>query len=321
MSPVRSISFSVMAGLVSAGFGHPPRSGEHPQIDANQPVAEAVGDSSPHKTAELRDGFRLITSNGLPDHETGRFPGPGNPGRITEQQLEFRVPVQPTWSATPIEVGPFGRPGALDGTGRPPPRPIIFGIALNGVIFDPGTAEWWNDDPASGWHVEALGPDPRLGLDHNHAHVQPPTGQYHYHAIPTLLLERLAGEHPGSRMVQLGWAADGFPIYARWGHAEALDGASPVRALRPSYRLRTGSRPVQENGPGGVYDGSFVEDYEFAPGSGDLDAYNGRYGVTPEFPNGTYYYVLTDQFPFVPRRFRGVPDQSFRKGPRVGRPR
>ncbi len=43
---------------------------------------------------------------------------------------------------------------------------------------------------------------------------------------------------------------------------------------------------------------------------------NGRSGVTPEFPDGTYYYCISAEFPFVPRTWRGQPDQSFSKGDR-----
>ena len=38
--------------------------------------------------------------------------------------------------------------------------------------------------------------------------------------------------------------------------------------------------------------GSFVEDYEFK-NSGDLDEHNGRFAVTPEYPNGIYHYHAT----------------------------
>lgn len=281
----------VCAALQAATLrGHPPAGFDDP------PGAEG------RRVGIVIDGeYRHITSNGLPDHATGRFPNPGNPGRIESQNLEFRVPVRPVWTATPVETGPSG-------TTR---RPMVFGVAINGVVFDPGTAEWWNDDPASGWHFEALAPRPRLGVDENHAHVQPPTGLYHYHGVPTALVERLGAERSAPSMILVGWAADGFPIYGRWGYDEALDPASAVRGLKPGYRLRAGMRP--DGGPGGAYDGTFVEDFEFVPGAGDLDECNGRYGVTPEFPRGTYYYVITDEFPFVPRLFRGVPDESFRK--------
>jgi len=39
--------------------------------------------------------------------------------------------------------------------------------------------------------------------------------------------------------------------------------------------------------------GAFIEDYTYVPGSGTLDQFNGRYGVTPDFPNKTYAYFAT----------------------------
>jgi hypothetical protein len=51
--------------------------------------------------------------------------------------------------------------------------------------------------------------------------------------------------------------------------------------------------------------GSFRQDYEYVAGLGDLDQCNGRTGVTPEFPNGIYYYAITSTFPFVHRCLRG----------------
>jgi len=35
---------------------------------------------------------RCITSNGLPDHDTGNFPNRGNPHRIAEQDIRLCVP-------------------------------------------------------------------------------------------------------------------------------------------------------------------------------------------------------------------------------------
>jgi hypothetical protein len=49
--------------------------------------------------------------------------------------------------------------------------------------------------------------------------------------------------------------------------------------------------------------GFFVEDYEYT-NSGDLDENNGRFGKTPEFPNGVYAYFailntsLVSEFPY-----------------------
>jgi hypothetical protein len=39
--------------------------------------------------------------------------------------------------------------------------------------------------------------------------------------------------------------------------------------------------------------GYYLEDYSFTAGAGDLDQYNGRFAVTPEYPNGTYAYFAT----------------------------
>jgi hypothetical protein len=245
---------------------------------------------------EERDGFRYITSNGIPDHETGQFPGPGNPSRISPQHHNFRVTLTPK-VADKITLLPIGK----------------FGIALNGIPFDPSTAEWWDNDPNSGWHQAARAGTNDLGLDYSNAHVQP-NGAYHYHGLPYGWLNKLPNANQ-PQVVLTGWAADGFPIYSLYGYADAKDASSNIVELHSSYRLKQGTRP---NGPGGVYDGTYEEDYAYVAGAGDLDECTGRFGVTPEFPNGTDYYVLTKEYPYVPHAFRGTPDSSF-AGPR-GRP-
>src|SRR5690606_24265126 len=101
----------------------------------------------------------------------------------------------------------------------------------------------------------------------------------------------------------------------RQGHRDPMDPSSPLVDLRSSYRLKAGPR---QGGPGGAPDGTFVQDWEYVEGLGDLDACNGRSGATPEFPGGTYHYVLTDAFPVVPRCWHGLPDPSFL--PRGGQP-
>lgn len=238
--------------------------------------------------------YRTISSNGIPDHEVGKFPNRNNPNAITPQNHRFRVPLNPRSALKSTAVGMN-----------------LFGVALNGVPFDPAAAEWFDRNPDSGWQYEALSGFLDLGMDFNNAHVQP-GGVYHYHGIPDRSLE----SHHGNDMSLTGYAADGFPIYARFGYRIADNSDSGVTRLRSSYRLKQGTRP---GGPGGRYDGTFVEDWEYVPGSGDLDECNGRFGATPEYPNGTYYYVLTDSFPFIPRLWRGTPDPSFfKRRPRPG---
>ncbi len=68
----------------------------------------------------------------------------------------------------------------------------------------------------------------------NHAHVQP-NGAYHYHGMPELLMDFL-GDNQSITIV--GWASDGFPIYARYGYSNASDSTSEVLSLQPSYRLK-----------------------------------------------------------------------------------
>ena len=114
-------------------------------------------------------------------------------------------------------------------------------------------------------------------------------------------------------MLLVGWAADGFPLYTARGYADPKDTKSPLKKMRPSFRLKKGERPGDADGPGGKYDGRLTQDFEFVKGSGDLDEGNGRMGVTPEFPEGIYHYHITEEFPFLPRQWRGTPDASFGK--------
>ncbi|MDX1388153.1 MAG: YHYH protein, partial [Acidobacteriota bacterium] len=216
----------------------------------------------------------------------------GNPNKIEEQEYEFNLPSDPRLARNVKLIG------LRD-----------FGVAVNGVPFNPGAAEWYRGDHEHDWQYEALSGAIPLGLDESYAHVQP-DGAYHYHGLPMLLLRSL-GFDPRSHSPLVGWAGDGFPIYAVYGYADGDDAGSGIRALIPSYRLKSGERPRDRGDPAGSYDGTFVADYEFVEGLGDLDECNGRTTVTPEFPEGTYAYFLTENWPVVPRCFRGQPTREF----------
>ena len=87
----------------------------------------------------------------------------------------------------------------------------------------------------------------------------------------------------------IGWAYDGNPIYGPYGYDSPSN--KKVRQILSGYGLPTDNsvgRPNNKSFPAGY----FVEDYEFN-GDGDLDIHNGRFCVTPEFPNGTYAYFMT----------------------------
>ncbi|HNB22856.1 MAG TPA: YHYH protein [Candidatus Melainabacteria bacterium] len=226
-------------------------------------------------------GYRIITANGIPGHATL------NSNSIASKSYYFRTKLQPRENYWLTPLGNFP-----------------FGIALNGIPFDPNAEECFLSDRNSGWHYEPMVSDAKSGIDENNAHVHM-NGAYHYHGLPTGLL---AKKQSATRPTLLGYAADGFPIYSPTGFASKRGGR-----LRSSYRIKTGLRQASQPGinPGGKYDGSFSQDYEFVRGFGDLDECNGKFAVTKEYPRGTYLYVITDSYPYIPRSFRGVPDESF----------
>ncbi len=245
-------------------------------------------------------GQRLLTSNSVPMHRVGEFPNPGNPSRI---------------SAQPYSVAITTSPVAFSGPGGRVKEPAV---ALNGVKFDPGTAGRCPDtisDPSEcdlgrgdgQWSIEALGQDVfDFGEDENNAHVQP-TGHYHYHGVPEGMLT--GATRRGETMQLIGWAADGFPIYARYGYAVARSPLSGIKAMASSYRVKStpdAGRPSIELVPMGA----FTNDWEYVEGLGDLDECNGRFAATPEFPEGIYHYYATDTFPFVQRCVKGSVESS-----------
>ena len=126
-----------------------------------------------------------IQSEAQPNHLTGRFPNSGNPHAIERVQVDVQVAANPgkTNRATAVRMA---------------------GVALNGILFEPGTAECFGQSRGSAgnqskpskhqhgkgkphrhgprptgpagceWSEEAqLDGKTRLGLDQNQAHVQP----------------------------------------------------------------------------------------------------------------------------------------------------
>lgn len=272
----------------------------------SQPLVLVTANKTPpgesQITLESTDGHRNVESNAIPQHAVGRFPNRGNPNAIRAQRHQFNLPLEPKVAS---QVTP------LISVERRGPPIHVFGVAVNGVTFEPGAGEFWHGERRGGWQYEPLGGAVSLGLDTNHAHVQP-TGKYHYHGLPAGLLERL-GQSAQKHSPLVGWAADGFPIYAQYGYADPNDPASAIVELHSSYRLKKGTRPSGDDGPGGAYDGAFVRDYEYVEGASELDECNGRTCVTPEFPDGIYAYFLSTDWPVIPRAFRGTPADERRR--------
>lgn len=88
----------------------------------------------------------------------------------------------------------------------------------------------------------------------------------------------------------VGWAYDGNPIYGPYGYINGNSG--PVKRLSSGYSLKSDSQLILENRPTNYTKGFFIEDYEFTE-NGDLDQFNGRFCITPEYPDGIYAYFLT----------------------------
>jgi YHYH protein len=245
---------------------------------------------------------RTLTANGIPDHDVGPFSGPITPA-VAAQTVSFTVTTSPTAGAT----SNIGQQAS--------------GYALNGIPFDPSTNGFCPDSATSAnlttggcnqngrvgtWQMEAIGQSLfDFGADSSNAHVRPGAGLYHYHGMPNGLLRRLG---LGTAMSLIGWANDGYPIYARYGHAAAMDANSAIKVMVPSWTLKgvpDAGRPAVSVFPMGT----FTQDFEYVAGKGDLDECNGRSGVTPEFPVGTYHYLVTDAFPFTGRCIKGSLDR------------
>ncbi len=153
----------------------------------------------------------------------------------------------------------------------------------------------------------------------------------------------------------LGWVRDGYPLYGPYGYSSASNSASGLRRMISGFVLRNGQngtdnltntlratlpawakRLYNTNQTGATplstYPVSrYMEDYDYlgdltnsATGTNyqkgthfDLDEYNGRWCVTPEFPSGTYAYFVsmssngTPVFPNnIGRAFYGNPTGS-----------
>lgn len=266
--------------------------------DCTVDIQTTLGVSSEF-TETVSGTSRNITANAIANHNVGTFPNSNNPNTISEQNLSYSIPANPSLAGSSTSL-------INASTGMPA---YAFGILRSGVKLDPIAAEYW-ENPETGqlntaWNESALSSNVNLGTDCNNAHAQP-SGNYHYHATPSAYIANLNVN--GTAMVDLGYAADGFTVYYKYGH----DANGNIIELTPSYQLRTGERGGDgESEPDGCYDGTYVQDYIYVDGLGDLDECN---GYTDPF-TGDYYYVITDGYPSIPRCFMGTPSTDFQVGP------
>lgn len=224
---------------------------------------------------------RTINATGVPDHAVGAFPNSGNPNTIKAVTVNTSYSLTPALAANSTAIA------------------HKVGYVNNGVALDPSTAESYQN--AGVWKIEALNQSYfAFGVDSSNAHVQP-DGAYHYHGMPEGYVSKLA---KGQAMTLVAFAADGFPIYARYGYTTATNASSAIKVMSASYRLKTTASTGRPSTSVAAM-GTFTQDYEYVAGLGDLDECNGRFGVTPEFPSGIYHYYITDGYPYIQRCIKG----------------
>jgi hypothetical protein len=213
----------------------------------------------------------------------------------------------------------------------------LIGIWLNGVaMFNPSAQ---TGSPAGPnlfyptWQYNAASESGRelgytFGEDLAGGHAAPPN-QYHYHdgafldawltgqghdsgsvgstglAETSVIKYLYSGlTHADGHSKILGVSADGYPVYGPYGYSVASNGSSGVKRMVSGYTLNA---PDSRKGTAAdnitLYPlGIFIQDYSYTA-SGDLDQHNGRFCVTPDYPNGTYAYFLTlnsDLLPVYP---------------------
>lgn len=228
-------------------------------------------------TVTVTETERTIVTNALPNHDTGEFPNSGNPNTISAQDNTWVFPTNATWTGTATWA-------------------MVPGVAVNGVKFEPETAETVECDSGERYRVEALQDTYDLGLDFNNAHVQP-NGEYHYHGVSQLLAQAATS---GDDLVHVGFAADGYLIYYSMSGVYSSSWTLSTEPRTGSGCIGSraiGAAPVEIDGI--QPDGTFVSDWTFDESLGDLDECNGIW------IDDQYAYLITDEYPFVSRCLNG----------------
>ncbi len=270
---------------------------------------------------EYSEDFVYVTATGIPAYPTGPFQD-GNPSQAENQDAIFKIPLNPQQNTgsgietNPGNIGVFINGVALfdwrDGVGWNSNTSALCGGPPGGYPPCPGGPMAQVD-----WNRDAI-PAERPGFDCSKAH--PAMGNYHHHQNPSAFkldldvisdvcnlydAEGLYSINEDEHSPLIGYAYDGFPIYGAYGYQNS-DGSGGITRIKSSYQLRDiternthADGTMVDSGPptNGEYPlGYFREDYEYVdhPGEEDyLDEHNGRFCVTPEYPEGIYCYFAT----------------------------
>ncbi|MCJ8319197.1 MAG: sulfatase-like hydrolase/transferase [Colwellia sp.] len=230
----------------------------------------------------------IFQTNAIPNHD---FNDGGNafPNNVSVQNDLFEITTSPTIAIQSTSISlQVDNAIMLNGVKVDLLAAGCYGIG-NGKVGCNEMSQPWRYDPM----FEANG----FAVDSHNAHAQP-DGTYHYHGSPLALFD----DNDNQESPVVGFAADGFPIFG-----SNFDDQGAVRKAQSSYRLKFGDRSAGVGDPGGIYDGTYRDDYEYVEGLGDLDECNGM------LVNGVYGYYITHDYPYILACFSGTPDNSFIK--------
>jgi hypothetical protein len=264
--------------------------------------------------------WAYVTTTGVPSYITGPFLD-GNPSLTSNQNAIFKISLNPTVNAGAGTSTSGGNIGIfINGVAMFDYRDgVAWNSATNALCGGlpgmspcpggPGSSQSWNRDAVLA---------EKGGFDCSKGH--PANGNYHHHQNPSAFdldltvisnictlydAEGLYAIDSTVHSPLIGFSYDGYPVYGAYGYKNA-DGTGGITRIKSGYQLRNiSTRTVWADGtdvPDGpavsvTYPlGYFREDYEFVnhAGAADyLDVHNGRFCVTPEYPNGMYCYFAT----------------------------
>ncbi len=219
-----------------------------------------------------------VSSTCIPYYTIG--PWTANPNTPSDQSIVTKLTRNPVQNTGTLTSTPMGN----------------IGVWTNGVvIFNQKDGYYWNNttssfsSPGTGtWNRNALVYE-GISFDNCLGHPNQ-QGTYHHHVNPSCLYD---ATNSSVHSPIIGYAFDGFPIYGAYGFTN-VDGTGAIKRMESSYVLSTAISRL--NGPpvNSTYPlGNMCEDYVFTQGAGDLDVHNGRFCITPEYPNGIYAYFVT----------------------------
>lgn len=260
-----------------------------------------------------------ISTKGVPSYPTGPFLD-NNPSNASDQSAIYKIsrhPVQNTGTLTATNAGNIGI--FINGVSLFDYRDgVAWNTATNSLCGGPGNSPCPGGPTAvMPWNRDAIVAE-RAGFDCAKGH--PAQGNYHHHQNPSAFkldltvisticnlydADGLYAIDSSQHSPLIGYAYDGFPIYGAYGFKNA-DGSGGIVRMKSGYQLRAITVRTHAADGTDVADGPavsstyplgyFREDYEFLAHAGQedyLDEHNGRFCITPEYPNGTYCYFAT----------------------------